>query len=168
MHSAAVRAFSRESPLDYKNGNRIWGVDWTKLGNIKVSSYIWMHRVAQLIRALQPDLVIEMHDGGIPLRIMSHALYYERSTRLGPVDDYCYKSGLKVVWVNKDSRFGGSISAHMHDLGFPSIMLEAGGTGQFVEQDISEMEAGLWNVLRAIKLLPGEPQPRPDEQLTMV
>ena len=92
MHSAAVRAFSRESPLDHKNGNRIWGIDWTKLGNIKVSSYIWMHRATELIRALQPNLVIEMHDGGVPLRIMSHALYYERSTSIGPVDEYCTKA----------------------------------------------------------------------------
>ena len=30
------------------------------------------------------------------------------------------------------------------------------------------MEMGLWNVLRAIKLLPGELQPRTDAQLTMV
>jgi len=168
MHSAAVRHFLREAPLDGKNGNRIWGIDWSKLGHTKVFSYIWMYRVSEMIRALRPNLVIDMHDGGVPLRIMSHALYRTRSVTLGPVDELCYKSGMKVVWVNQGSRFGGSISDQMYAWGFPSISMESGGTGQLVEEDIDEMVFGLRNVMRAIKLLPGNPEPRSDEQLLMV
>lgn len=168
MHAAAVRHFMRESPLDGKNGNRIWGIDWTKLGHTKVFSYIWMQRVAEMIDALRPDLVIDMHDGGIPLRIMSHALYNERSLEHGPVDELCTKSGMKVVWASQGSRFAGNIGDHMYDLGYPSIMLEAGGTGQFVEEDIAEMVFGLRNVLRVLGMLPGSPEVRSDDQLIMV
>jgi len=168
MHSAAVRHMMRESPLDGKNGNRIWGVDWTRLGHTKVFSYIWMERVSEMIRALKPALVIDMHDGGIPLRIVSHVLYVARSIPLGPLDEYARLSGMKVIWSNRDSRFGGSIADKMHELGLPCLMIEAGGTGQLVEEDIGEMAFGLRNVLRAVGLLPGDPEPRPDEQLTMV
>ena len=168
MHTAAVRHFMRESPLDGKNGNRIWGIDWTKLGHTKVFSYIWMQRVSELIDALRPDLVIDMHDGGIPLRIMSHALYNERSIEHGPVDELCRKSGMKVIWASKGSRFKGNIGDHMYELGYPSIMLEAGGTGQFVEEDVAEMTFGLRNVLRAMEMLPGDLQERSDDQLLMV
>lgn len=168
MHSAAVRHFMRESPLDGKNGNRIWGIDWTEVGHTKVFSYIWMHRVAEMIEAFRPDLVIDMHDGGIPLRIMSHALYPVKSVDLGPVDELCAQSGMKVVWASRGGRFGGSINDHMQELGLPSVMLEAGGTGQFVEEDIEEMAFGLRNVLRAMGLLPGEPELRSDEQFLMV
>jgi predicted deacylase len=168
MNSSAVRHLLRESPLDGKNGNRIWATDWTRLGHTRVFSYIWMHRVSQMIRAFKPDLVIDMHDGGTPLRIMSHALYRTESAALGPLQEYCYLSGMKVVWANQDTRFGGSIKHAMHAFGLPSISMEAGGTGQLIEEDIEEMVFGARNVLKAIKLWPGEPEPRPDEQLTMV
>jgi predicted deacylase len=158
----------RESPLDGKNGNRIWGVDWTKVGHTKTFSYIWMHRVAHMIEMFKPDLVIDMHDGGIPLRIMSHALYPVSSLELGPVDDICHKSGMKVVWASQGGRFGGSIGDHMQELGLPSVMLESGGTGQLIEEDVEEMAFGLLNVLREMQLLRGEPEPRNDEQLLMV
>jgi predicted deacylase len=168
MHTAAFRHLMRESPLDGKNGNRIWGIDWTKLGHTKAFSYIWMHRVSEMIRALKPDLVIDLHDGGVPLKIISHALYATRAAALGPVEELCYKSGMKVVWASSGGRFGGSVNDYMYELGFPAITLESGGTGMLVKEDIDEMAFGLRNVLRTIGMLPGEIEPRPDEQIHMV
>lgn len=168
MHATAVRHHMREAPLDGKNGNRIWGLDWSKLGHTKVFSYIWMDRVSTIIQAFKPDLVIDMHDGGIPLRIMSHALYNDISTELGPVDRLCWDSGMKVIWASSGGRFAGNVGAHMHTLGIPSVMLESGGTGQFIEEDIQEMAIGLRNVLISMKMLNGDIIPRVDEQLLMI
>ncbi len=169
MHSAAVRHFGRESPLDGKNGNRIWNTDWTKLGHTKVFSYIWMHRVGEIIRALKPRLVIDMHDGGAPLKIMSHVLYDARSLDLDPsLHDLAIKSDMEVIWANKGGRFGGSIGDFASANDFPCIMLESGGTGQLCEPDIEEMASGLRNTLKAIGLLKGEPAPRRESQLFMV
>jgi len=169
MHSAAVRHSERESPLDGKNGNRIWAIDWTKLGHTKVFSYIWMHRVAGMIRALNPRLVIDMHDGGRALRIMPHVLYDLRSLEVdGTLPDLSVKSGMKVIWANRGGRFGGSINDWAYASGLPCLMLESGGTGQLCDYDIEEMASGLRNTLGALGMLERSPEPRPDGQLTMV
>jgi predicted deacylase len=169
MHSSAVREFRRESSLDTgKNGNRVWGVDWTSTGHTKVFSYIWMHHVSELIVAFKPDLVIDMHDGGIPLRIMSHALYMDRQDALSEVaKKLCWSSGMQIVWEMQGGRFNGSINYHMHQLGFPSVMLEAGGTGQVVDVDIEEMAFGLRNVLKGMGMLEGAQIARKDEVMRM-
>lgn len=170
LNSTAFRHFLRESPLDGKNGNRIWDIDWTKLGHTKVFSYIWMHRVGEMIRALKPRMVIDMHDGGTPLKIMSHVLYDVRS--LEQLDDSLHelavKSNMKVIWVNQSGRFGGSVGDFAYASGFPSLMLESGGTGQLCEEDIEEMASGLRNTLKAIGLLDVELNQRHEKQLIMV
>jgi predicted deacylase len=173
MHSAAVRHFSRESPLDGKNGNRIWGIDWRSLGHTRVFSYIWMDRISNAITQFQPDLVIDFHDGGIALQIMSHVLYDadEAGVKVAGgalLEELAVASGMEVVWKYKSGgRFGGSIGSHMRELGFPSMMLESGGTGAVVAEDVSEMADGLRNVLRAIGSLPDRPRPRHAPQLEM-
>lgn len=148
MHSTAVRHFSREAPLDGKNGNRIWGTDWRSLGHTRVFSYIWMERIASAIARFQPDLVIDMHDGGVALKIVSHVLYDidQAPMVVGdriPVEQLATASGMRVVWRYRGGRFGGSIGSHMGQLGIPSIMLESGGTGALVADDVSEMADGL-------------------------
>ena len=170
LHSTAFRHFLRESPLDGKNGNRIWDIDWTKLGHTKVFSYIWMHRVGEMIRALKPRMVIDMHDGGTPLKIMSHVLYDIRSLEQldGSLHDLAVKSNMKVICVNQGGRFGGSIGDFAHASGFPSLMLESGGTGHLCEEDIKEMASGLRNILKAIGLLDGELNQGHEKQLIMV
>jgi hypothetical protein len=173
MHSAAVRHFTRESPLDGKNGNRIWGIDWRSLGHTRVFSYIWMDRISTAIRQFRPDLVIDFHDGGIALKIMSHVLYdvdeaHVRVAGTASLEELAVASGMEVVWKYRGGgRFGGSIGGHMRELGLPSMMLESGGTGAVVAEDVTEMADGLRNVLRAIGSLPGKPKPRHAPQIEM-
>jgi uncharacterized protein len=99
---------------------------------------------------------------------MSHALYRASGDgRDAELDELCVRSGMKVIWPSQGGRFGGSVNDLMHEWGVPSVMLEAGGTGQIIEEDVAEMSFGLDNVLRAIGMLPGPPTARNDEQLRM-
>jgi|GEM_PF-6077649 len=170
MNSTAVRHMNRESLIDGKNGNRIWNTDWSQLGFTRVFSYIWMQRVEELVMALHPDLFIDMHDGGRPLNIMSHVLYEIGQLAYAPhVHDLAVKSNMEVMWRYTGGRFNGSTDSFCAKNRLPNLMLESGGTGILVEEDIQQMAVGLRNVLIAGGHLPGSPAiQNPGEQLVMV
>lgn len=164
MHATAYRHYMRESPLDGKNGNRIWGVDPSTLGHTKVFSYIWMNQTLEMTKALAPTLHIDMHDGGIPLRIMSHVLYTQTAEAYAPfIADWSRKTAMKVIWRHSGEMFGGSATGQMNQERVPAMMIESGGTGQLVEEDIAEMAQGLTNALIVADALPGPLTQREDE-----
>jgi predicted deacylase len=164
MHATAYRHYMRESPLDGKNGNRIWGIDPANLGHTRVFSYLWMDQTLALIRALAPALHIDMHDGGIPLRIMSHVLYSRSAESYAPfLAEWSRKTAMKVIWRNESTRFGGSVTGQMHAEQVPALMIESGGTGQLLDDDIQEMARGVTNALVCVGALAQPLAPRHDD-----
>jgi len=166
LNIAGFRSFQREAPYDHADMNRIWDRDPSTLGFTKVFSYVWVQRVLQIMRALSPSYVVDLHDGGVALRIMSHVLYAAQAREYAPeIDQLARATGMEVVWEHVGLFFGGSTTAQMHALKIPAFVLESGGIGQMVMEDVREMLVGLQNLMRAIRMLPGEPTPRADQRV---
>jgi predicted deacylase len=161
LNIAGFRGFQREAPYDNADMNRIWDRDPSTLGFTKVFSYVWVQRVLQIMRALRPSYVVDLHDGGVALRIMSHVLYAVQAREYAPeIDRLGRATGMEIVWEHEGVFFGGSTTAQMHALKIPAFVLESGGIGQMVMEDVREMLVGLQNLMHAIGMLPGDPTPR--------
>jgi predicted deacylase len=166
LNVAGFRNFRREAPYDDADMNRIWDKDPSTLGLTKVFSYVYVQRVLSIITAIRPDYVVDLHDGGVPRRIMSHVLYASQAKAYAPnIGALARQTGMRIVWEHEGLFFGGSTTAQMHALGIPAFVLESGGLGQMVPDDVREMTDGLRNLMRAVGMLPGRPQARDDQQI---
>lgn len=168
LNATGFRHFARESPYDGADMNRIWDKDPHSLGYTTVFSYFWIQRARRLLDAFRPDWLLDMHDGGLALDIMSHVLYPAGAETYAPqVADVARASGMKVIWRHEGLFFAGSSPGEAHSRSIPGFIIESGGTGDLREADIREMVEGTLNVLRRIGAVPGEVTRRHDEQLLM-
>jgi hypothetical protein len=166
LNIAGFRGFQREAPYDHADMNRIWDRHPSTLGFTKVFSYVWVQRVLEIMRALRPSYVVDLHDGGVALRIMSHVLYAVQASEYAPdINRVGRATGMEIVWEHEGLFFGGSTTAQMHALKIPAFVLESGGIGQMVSEDVREMLVGLRNLMKAIAMLPGVPSPRADQRV---
>jgi hypothetical protein len=109
--------------------------------------------------ASRADAWVDLHGGDIheelePFTIYSagaHARVRDESARLAAAYGICYL-------VESDSVRGGTYGAAAA-IDLPCILTEAGGVGQLDPANQAIHSRGLQNVLRALKILPGEPEP---------
>jgi predicted deacylase len=146
------------SPVDGKNLNRVYPgrADGTLSERIADTIY------RQVIR--QADVLIDMHggDGNEALRP------YVYTTVTGDPEtdrrsrDLATVFGLDTIVVERD--WSPDPSAHVYTewaargLGKPAISTETGGLGSSAQELVLLAERGVWNVLRHLRMVDGEPE----------
>ncbi len=146
----SFEAMTRNSPLDMLDLNRSFPGDAGGWLTEQIAHVLARDFVPRL------DVLVDFHSGG------TH-----------PTVDYVYALegaldlatayGAELLFLAR-SPHPGSMGAHAQSLGIPAMMVEVGGGQQLEESFIAGGIAGIVNVLKHYKLLPGEPAP-PARQL---
>lgn len=145
------------TPEDGKNLNRVF--PGRALGSFaEVLAYRVMNEVYR-----PADAVIDLHSGDIFEALADHVLSYESddpdvtATNLRLMAAF----GLPYAQMFPLPPRPGGTAGNVTRIGKPAILVEVGGNGLASEADVAAVYGGLGNTLRALGVLPGEPETKP-------
>jgi uncharacterized protein len=138
-------------PLDGKNLNRSFPGDAGGSAAERIAAAV----TGQLIKG--SDYLIDLHAGDLP-EALEPFVFYDASPVEQQARDLALTYGLgHMVRQSSDGRtVAGSTSAAAADLGIPSFTAESGQCGILARDAVEQHLRGLRNVLRHLRLLPGE------------
>jgi predicted deacylase len=138
-------------PLDGKNLNRSFPGDPRGSAAERIAAAV----TEKLIKG--SDYVIDLHAGDLP-EALEPFVFYDASPVEQRARDLALTYGLgHMVRQSSDGRtVAGSTSAAAADLGIPSFTAESGECGLLDRAAVDRHLRGLRNVLRHLRLLPGE------------
>jgi uncharacterized protein len=139
-------------PFDGKNLNRSFPGDPGGSAADRIAAAV----TETLIKG--SDFVIDLHAGDLP-EALEPFVFYDASPVEQQARDLAATYGLgHMVRQSSDGRtVAGSTSAAAADLGIPSFTAESGECGILAREAVEVHLRGLRNVLRHLRLLPGEP-----------
>jgi len=139
-------------PLDGKNLNRSFPGDAGGSAADRIAAAV----TERLIKG--SDYLIDLHAGDLP-EALEPFVFYDASPVEQRARDLALAYGLgHMVRQSPDGRtVAGSTSAAAADLGIPSFTAESGECGILAREAVDQHLRGLRNVLRHLRLLPGEP-----------
>jgi predicted deacylase len=109
------------------------------------------------------DLLIDLH-GGDMVEALEPFVLFDDSPRRQTAERLARAFGFGYVVCDTTDAVGGSTSAAAAVAGIPAVIAEAGGCGLLESAEVERHVRGLHNALRAIGMLPGEPEPPPPDQ----
>jgi uncharacterized protein len=138
-------------PLDGKNLNRSFPGDASGSAAERIAAAV----TETLIKG--SDYLIDLHAGDLP-EALEPFVFYDASPVEQQARDLALTYGLgHMVRQSSDGRtVAGSTSAAAADLGIPSFTAESGECGILARDAVDQHLRGLRNVLRHLRLLPGE------------
>jgi uncharacterized protein len=138
-------------PLDGKNLNRSFPGDAGGSAAERIAAAV----TERLIKG--SDYLIDLHAGDLP-EALEPFVFYDASPVEQRARDLALTYGLgHLVRQSSDGRtVAGSTSAAAADLGIPSFTAESGECGILARDAVERHLRGLRNVLRHLRLLPGE------------
>ena len=138
-------------PLDGKNLNRSFPGDASGSAAERIAAAV----TEELIKG--SDYVIDLHAGDLP-EALEPFVFYDASPVERQARELALAYGLgHMVRQSSDGRtVTGSTSAAAADLGIPSFTAESGECGILARDAVDRHLRGLRNVLRQLRLLPGE------------
>ena len=138
-------------PLDGKNLNRSFPGDASGSAADRIAAAV----TEELIKG--SDYVIDLHAGDLP-EALEPFVFYDASPVERQARELALAYGLgHMVRQSSDGRtVTGSTSAAAADLGIPSFTAESGECGILARDSVDRHLRGLRNVLRALRLLPGD------------
>ncbi|MCX6623898.1 MAG: succinylglutamate desuccinylase/aspartoacylase family protein [Acidobacteria bacterium] len=100
------------------------------------------------------DLYVDLHSAGVQLMMPTLAGYYmaDEASR-----EAAFAFGARVVWAHPDMPPGRTLSS-IHGRGKAGIYVEARGAGRVHPDDLKVYKRGMYNLLRLVGILPGEPE----------
>lgn len=106
------------------------------------------------------DAVLDLHGGDLVEALEPFSLY-EASPVEAAAEAMAMAFGLPYVVREepKEGGLGGMTASAAAQAGVPAIIAEAGGRGQLEEDAVQLLVDGVRNVLRQLKMLPGDPTP---------
>jgi uncharacterized protein len=109
------------------------------------------------------DLLIDLHGGDMVEALEPFVLYDDSSQRqTAELMARAFRFGYVVC--DTTDWLGGTTSAAAAAAGIPAVTAEAGGCGLLEPAEVVRHVRGLQNALRAVGMLPGEPDPPPPDQ----
>jgi len=109
------------------------------------------------------DLLIDLHGGDMVEALEPFALY-DNSPQRETADLLARAFGFGYVVCDSTEALGGTTSGAAAGTGIAAVTAEAGGCGLLDPVEVDRHVRGLGNALRAVSMLPGEPDPPPAEQ----
>lgn len=149
INTAAFDAASRTSGIDHANLNRIFPGDATGSYSLRLAATF----VEEIVPRI--DAFVDLHTGGTfgeiaPLAIVQQG-FEELATGLG------LSIGHEIIW--RGGAWGGTARAATLAAGKPAVTVEAGG-GTCRDEIVDLHRRSIFNVLRAMRMLPGAPARR--------
>lgn len=149
-NALAFEALTRNTPLDMTNLNRVFPGDQAGWATEQLAASLVEHFLSQI------DYFIDLHSGGAV-----------------PVVDYVYiqndeamsRAFNSPVLYRPSHPFEGTTATYTVSRNIPSVTVEIGGGPNF-PQHIERGVAGVLNVMRQLRMLPGEVAP-PPQQIVM-
>lgn len=152
----AFRAYSRSTPLDGENLNRVF----PGARNAGHS-----HQVANVLLTTArkvADAVLDLHSGGDRSNVPYYALYRDDGSKTSKEAARLARSaGSPDIWGSKDAWLNGAMFTHMTALGVPGLIVECGGAAQVPDEHIDNFVAAVRGVAQAMGIVPGEPPSHP-------
>jgi len=152
----AYGSAARSSPIDGLNMARVFPGD--PGGTITQRIAYWLGD--KIMR--HADLIIDLHSAGVAYNLPMLIGYYRPAGQeLGARTRVLAEAfGAPVVWAHPDMAPGRTMSfAAAH--GIPGLYTEAPGAGRARPEDVLTMTAGVFNCLKALKMLAGDPVLQP-------
>jgi uncharacterized protein len=109
------------------------------------------------------DLLIDLHGGDMVEALEPFALY-DNSPQRQTADVLARAFGFRYVVCDSTDALGGTTSGAAAAAGIVAVTAEAGGCGLLDPVEVDRHLRGLRSALRAVSMLPGEPDPPPAEQ----
>ena len=109
------------------------------------------------------DLLIDLHAGDM-VEALEPFVLYDDSPRRQTAERLARAFGFGYVVCDTTDALSGSTSAAAAAAGIPAVIAEAGGCGLLEPAAVELHVRGLQNALRAVGMLPGEPEPPPPDQ----
>jgi len=168
LNVLAYRWGERGAPQDGMDMNRIWpGKPLETCMHIFAHSEVLVDTVYKAIKDCA-DVVLDLHDGGWMGTMSAYIQYYYSSTHAETsrkARAIAHASGMDILWESPadfvDEKAPGSIGTAMMGLDIPTLTVEIGGEGRCPDHQVTRMKLAVENVLRHLKVCPGEPQPHP-------
>ena len=145
------------NPIDGKNMNRFYP---GKADGTQTERISWA--VSQQVIA-KADYLLDFHGGDLDENMRSYA--YWAQTGKSELDETSRRMvlafGLDHIIMQDLGQPGASvtITRYASSIGKPSVAVEAGHAGTVLAEDVDALVEGTWNVMRHLKMLPGEPRP---------
>jgi predicted deacylase len=159
----SMQSFEQRSPFvvpeDGKNLNRCFPGDYDGTYTDVLARSIF----EELIEPA--DFLLDLHAGDQPEALEPFAIYQE-SEVAAQAHELAVAFGLRYVIRQErgDDSLAGLTSSAAAQVGIPAIIAEAGGRGLLEESAVQPLVRGVRNVLRHLEMLPGEPDPSPDQR----
>jgi len=109
------------------------------------------------------DLLIDLH-GGDMVEALEPFVLFDDSPQRQTAERPARAFGFGYVVCDTTDGLGGTTSAAAAAAGIPAVTAEAGGCGLLEPAEVERHVRGLRNALRAVGMLPGEPEPPPPRQ----
>ena len=144
-------------PEDGRNLNRSFPGDPAGSFSDVLAHYVFTEFISP------SDLLIDLH-GGDMVEALEPFVLYDDSPQRQTAGMMARAFGFGYVIRDTTDGLGGTTSAAAAAAGIPAVTAEAGGCGLLEAAEVERHVSGLHNALRAIGMLPGEPEPPPASQ----
>ncbi len=152
----AYEAGIRNSSIDGLNLARVFPGDAE--GTITQRIAYWMAH--KLIKPA--DFFIDLHSGGVESNIPTLIGYLHSDDALGKKSQAAAKAfGAPVLWGHPPPVPPGRSISAATEFGVPWLYTETPGGGRATPDDVACYIEGVFNVMKHLGMVPGEPQPRP-------
>jgi uncharacterized protein len=149
---ASFRAYSRNTPIDGENMNRLFPGDRNGAHSRQSAAILFETALGVA------DAVVDLHSGGDRNIVPFYALYWndgsEASKRSG---ELARAAGTPDIWASTDGWLKGAMFTQLTRRGTPSLIVECGGGAQLTEEHIASYLSSLRGISQAMGIIPGTP-----------
>lgn len=149
VNPPAFWAGTRTSPVDGANLARVFPGDAKGTISQRIADAFGRAIIAQA------SMYVDLHSGGVKFRMPSMVGYAAPDARGRAAAEVF---GAPVIWGHPTLDPGRTIS-FAAGLGIPWLYTEARGAGRIHPADLAMMTTGIFNLIKHLGILPGEPEP---------
>jgi len=150
LNASAFEARSRVSPIDFLDVNRVFPGDPT-------STYT--PRLAHLILETIPryaDVMIDLHGGGNEFRVAWYTIFHDHDNDAGRLSrELSLAAGPKYAFASRQPWLENALFTRLVRQGIAAMLVECGGEGLLLEENVHAHEVSLLNMLRHLKMIDG-------------
>jgi len=154
------RGYNRLTPQDGYNLNRVFPGDPAGHFTLQLADTLLETSLAY------GDVLLDLHSGG-DLTITAHyTLFHNDGSQAGRESERLARAtGAPNIWNSLEDTLSGCHFTHFTRRGKPALIVESGGGSRVTDEDLNRQTAGIFNVCKALGMLPGEPPRLPRYRL---
>lgn len=152
-NSLAMRAYSRNTPQDGVNLNRIFP------GNPEGTLTEQLAARLLDVSSATADALLDLHSGGELTITCHYTLFHDDDSAAGRESARLARcSGALNVWNSLEPSLSGCMFTHFTKRGKPALIVERGGGARVEPEDIAAQVRAIRGVAQGLGMLPGEPE----------